>query len=375
MKSKKVDQLPILYIKCNGKIRYWKIWIEEDLNGKYYVCREYGIIGGKITKPERKLKASLSKARTEIEQLWRKKRESGFAEEKHKTKTKNMVIKPMGAHKLDDYGHKIVYPAYLQKKLDGFRCLSHITVDGDVIMQSKGMKDFVFLHHIKREISKITELSGGNIYLDGELYEFGLNLREISSSVMKKYATAEQEKNMEKISYYIFDIFDLNDKEMPFKERYKKLLNIFKKHSFKYLKIVDAVVVNDIDEINSLNVKYIYEGYEGVIVRNMDGIYKFNAKSYDVLRTKEFKKKKFEVTGAKAGTGTQSGAIIWSLKCLKSNETFSAIPVGTISKRREIYKKYMKNKDKYIGKMATVKYLEMTPNGCICRNPIVESID
>lgn len=372
----KLFEKPILYILSNNKKRFWEIWIEEDKKKDIYICRNYGIIGGKITIPEKKLIASLQKAITEVNFLWKKKKESGFQEEfefkNSNLKMKSNKIRPMGAHKLDEHYHKIKYPALVQKKLDGFRCLSHIN-NKTALMYSKGMKNFVFLHHIKNEILKIKELlNDENIYLDGELYEHGLKLHDISSLVMKKYATKDDEENMKKISYYIFDIFDVNHLNETFENRYKKLENIFKNYHFKYLKLVNCTTVSSYKEIEELNNQYLYSGFEGVIVRNKNGIYKLNSKSYDVLRTKEFKRTDFKIIGAKEGTGTQKGAIIWNLECLHNNKSFFAIPIGTIDERIKIYKKYQKTPQNYIGKYLPVKYLEINNEGCVSRNPIVE---
>jgi DNA ligase-1 len=265
----------------------------------------------------------------------------------------------MGAHKLDDHFHKIIYPACVQKKLDGFRCLVNNTT-----LYSKSMKPFIYLSHIKKELALLK--LNNNIYLDGELYEFGLGLHEISSLVHHEG---------HEISYYIFDMFDLKNMKMPFYLRYSYLESLFRNHKFKYLKLVQCVSVNNYNKILELNNKYLLEGYEGVIVRNMEGIYKLNSKSYDVLRTKEFKKGKFMIIGAKEGSGTQKGAIIWQLQCHKSGHSFFALPIGTINERIKIYKKYFLNPSLYIGKYATVKYLELTKDGCVSRNPIVEKID
>lgn len=369
-----IYNLPILYITSNNKKRFWQIWIEKEKDN-FYIIRKYGIIGGKITSPEKKHIKNLNKGITEVKALWLKKKESGFSENKNSTSIKSNFIKPMGAHKLDEHSHKIVYPVYVQKKLDGFRCLTHIK-DKKIIMYSKGMKPFVFLNHIKKEIEKIKELvSNSNIYLDGELYEKHLDLHQISSLVMKKYASSNDEEKMKDISYYIFDMFDLNKMDRTFEERYNILASIFKKHTFKYLKLVLCEEVKTLDEINKLNEKYLYEGYEGVIVRNKNGLYKLNSKSYDVLRTKEFKKKDFIIIGAKEGTGAQKGAIVWNLQCLNNkNKSFWAIPIGTISNRIVIYNKYVLNPKLYIGKLARVKFLEITNDGCVSRNPIVENI-
>jgi ATP-dependent DNA ligase len=373
-----INKLPKLYIITNNKKRFWEIWIEEDKEDKYYIVRNYGIIGGKITIPEKKEIKTLSKGITEIKALWRKKIESGFHEIEKESKMKSNTIKPMSAHKLNDYSHKIIYPACVQKKLDGFRCLSnisHISHKNNIIMYSKGMKPFVFLKHIKNELKKIKELFNSDIYLDGELYENGIKLHEISSLVMKKYADSKQEKEMEKISYYIFDMFDINNLSLTFQERYTILNKIFKKYTFKYIKLVSCHMVYNLDEINILNNEYILNGFEGVIVRNMDGLYKLNSKSYDVLRTKEFKKKEFIILGARQGTGTQKGAILWNLQCIYNKKSsFWAIPIGTIKNRIELYKKYIKNPSDYIGKKALVKYIDISNDGCIIRNPIIERI-
>jgi ATP-dependent DNA ligase len=365
---KNTNDLHVLYIKSGSKKRFWKIWIEQIKNS-IYIKRKYGIIGGKITIPDPKEFKTYNKAKTALHSLWRKKKESGFSESNNPN-NKSLTIKPMGAHKLDDHYNKIIYPACVQTKLDGFRCLANKNE-----LYSKGMKKFVFLHHIKKEIAKIKELNM-NIYLDGELYEHDLKLHDISSLVMKKYASQEDENKMKKISYYIFDMFDLSSIHIdPFSVRYEKLSNIFSKYKFKYLKLIKCTLVHSYDEIKNINDKYIYDGYEGVIVRNLNGLYKLNSKSYDVLRTKEFKRKLFTIVSAKEGSGTQKGAIIWQLKCLNSSKTFWGIPIGTIQDRIKKYKTYISDPSLYNGKKAMVKYLDLdNKDGCVSRNPIVEYI-
>ena len=366
MSYKKIYELPKLFsLNEDGKERFWHIWIQEKGKGngefsRFVIHRQYGIIGGKITEPEPKIMNDLKKTITAVNALWRKKKELGFYEYGQQNPLKkNEVIRPMGAHKLDDHYHKIIYPACVQKKLDGFRCLANNTT-----LYSKSMKPFIYLIHIKKELALLK--LNTNIYLDGELYEYGLGLHEISSLV--------HHEGLE-ISYYIFDMFDLKKMKLPFYMRYAYLESLFRNQKFKYLKLVHCVSVNNYNKVLDLNNKYLLEGYEGVIVRNRNGLYKLNSKSYDVLRTKEFKKGKFMIIGAKEGSGTQSGAIIWQLKCQKSGHSFFAIPVGSVNERIKIYKEYILKPSLYIGKYARVKYLELTNDGCVSRNPIVEKID
>lgn len=376
-------ELPTLYLNTsNGKKRYWKIWIEK--NESVYILREYGIIGGKITYQKPKLIkhsgtiSSFEKAKTEIMAQWRKKKELGFSEETNNKLhiKKSNVIRPMGAHKLNDHYLKIKYPAYVQTKLDGFRCLSHIQ-NNKAILFSKSMKQFVFLNHIKKEIEEIKSmLSNSNIYLDGELYSHSLDLHQISSLVMKKYANNEDIEKMKQIEYWIFDCFSIEHLSTEtFEIRYQKLEEIFKKYgkNWKYLKIVPCVTVSNYQEILNLDTQFLLDGYEGVIVRNKNGIYRLNYKSYDVLRTKEFKKGLFTIHSAKEGS---YGGIIWNIECQKnSNKNFWAIQQGTFQERVDLYNDFKKNQLKYKGKKVQIKYLGIDKNnGCVMRNPIVEKI-
>ncbi len=376
-------EYPILYLDTNNqKKRFWKIWIEikKTPNNNYFLCREYGIIGGKITIPNPIELDDEKKIITKANALFKKKKESGFYEEGDKKnnieiKTKQSIIKPMGAHKLDDHYQKLKYPVCVQKKLDGYRCLSHYNMkEKKIELLSKNMKPFLHLPHIKDELNKIKELYSGNLYLDGELYEKGLQLHNIGSMVRKQYVNKENIERMKQVSYYVFDCFQIDKMDLTFKERFEYLKkNIFNKYSFKYIKLVDCMTLNNYEEVLKENEKYLMEGFEGVIVRNLNGLYQWNKKSYDVLRTKEFKKGIFEIVGAKEGQGAQKGSVVWQCKCLKNNnKTFWVIPIGTIEERRKQWKEYEKNSKKYIGRKVKVKYLDIDKEGCVTRNPILE---
>ena len=107
---------------------------------------------------------------------------------------------------------------------------------------------------------------------------------------------------------------------------------------------------------------------KGIIIRNYDGVYKLNGKSYDVLRSKEFKTEYFKIVDAKKGLGSQENSVIWILQCMiNTKKTFNAIPYGSI-KEREFW---LKNYKKYLNKMVKVKYITKDNNGCVVRNPIV----
>lgn len=369
-----IKNYPTLFSSKNNKKRFWHIQIFKKSND-IFIIKSYGLIGGKVTKTNPKkidnssMKNKLSLAITQANFLWKKKKESGFYEENNNIKTNiNKFISPMKAHKLEDHYKKIIYPCLVQKKLDGFRCLANVK-NNQIELYSKTMKKFYFLDHIKNELDKINCLNK-NIYLDGELYNKKLSLSEISSIITIKKINKFNNKKSNKIYFFIFDMFDLKNMKLTFIERFNFLKNIFKNNKFKYLKLVKIVNANNFTKINKLNEKYIQDGYEGIIVRNMNGLYKLNSRSFDVLRTKEFKKDYFEIVGAKSGTGTQQNAIIWICKCKNSNKTFSVIPIGTINNRIKTYNHYLQNKKKYLNKKALIKYLDFNRKECIIRNPI-----
>ena len=76
------------------------------------------------------------------------------------------TIKPMLAHKYNP--DKAYYPAYIQPKLDGVRCV--FTKDG---AYSRTGKEFKNVDHIKKDL-KVVFNRYPNLILDGELYNHGL---------------------------------------------------------------------------------------------------------------------------------------------------------------------------------------------------------
>jgi ATP-dependent DNA ligase len=289
-------EFPILKIYTKDqKVRFWKIRVKK-VEDRYLLEREYGIENGKLTKPNPLLFEDEKKAMTKAKMLFRKKMEEGFREEKHENlkvhHTKQSVIRPMGAHKLDEFSHKLKYPVFVQKKLDGYRCLANWDFKTkSILLHSRTMKLYSHLDHIREELKELME--GEEFYLDGELYNHEMGIHEIGSFVRKKYVEKENIEKMKEIEYCIFDMFDPKKMEMTFKERYQFLEKIFAKKKFKYLKLLSIVKCSDFTCIEKENEKYLSEGYEGVIVRNVAGFYQWNKKSYDVLRTKEFKREKF----------------------------------------------------------------------------------
>ena len=85
-------------------------------------------------------------------------------------------IKPMLAHKYNP--DKADYPAYIQPKLDGVRCIIQCEYDNVVSANviraySRTGKEFMNVKHIKESLRGVF-LENPNLILDGELYNHGL---------------------------------------------------------------------------------------------------------------------------------------------------------------------------------------------------------
>ena len=101
-----------------------------------------------------------------------------------------------------------------------------------------------------------------------------------------------------------------------------------------------------------------------------DGPYE-NKRSKHLLKRKEFKDSEFKILDIVEGVGNKSGmAGHMVFKNHKDIEFHSNIK-GT----REYLKELLTNKNKLIGKSATVKYFNLTPGDEIPRFPYVTNID
>ena len=110
-------------------------------------------------------------------------------------------IKAMLAHKYNE--DKADYPAYIQPKLDGVRCL--FTKDGAF---SRAGNQFMNVEHIEYDLKPVFNRYP-NLILDGELYNHGLkdDFNKIISLVKKKKPTNDERNEAEQlVQYHMYDI-------------------------------------------------------------------------------------------------------------------------------------------------------------------------
>jgi DNA ligase-1 len=202
--------------------------------------------------------------------------------------------------------------------------------------------------------------------LDGELYadKFANDFNAICSLVKKTKPTPEDlTESAKNIQYWVYDWIV----QKTFSDRNADITTYLTNNNV--VRRVPTHLVDTITHLNELYEKYVDEGYEGQMVRT-DGPYE-NKRSKYLLKRKEFQDSEFKILDIVEGVGNKSGmAGNMVFKNHKGIEFHSNIK-GT----RLYLKELLKNKNKLIGKTATVKYFNLTPEDEIPRFPYVINID
>ena len=235
---------------------------------------------------------------------------------------------PMLAHTYEIGKTKLTFPVYVQPKLDGVRCVC--LKDS---FKSRNGKDF------KPFISP----SVFDFSVDGELYLHGETFNTIVSEVKKPRSTL--------IKYYVYDLVIPN---MPFSKRSEILSRLELPHDWV---LVPTFIVNSQAELDEYYIYCIAQGYEGMMIR-LDGFYE-HKRSKNLLKMKTFQDAEFEILDIVEGNGKRSGTAGYIKTVNKAGKPFQSNIKGNYTYLTEL----LINKHRYIGKKATIKFFEYTPDG------------
>ncbi len=370
---------PTLYGEATtGKAKQWSIRVFERASASGSSCgvieTTFGYVDGKLQTNEKVISEGknigkknettpLQQAVNEARSAWTKKKESGYspaddaaAEDVDGDSSTvsggrgkgvdDDVPSPMLAHDYNKRGKSIKFPCFVQRKYDGTRCVG---------MPSKGLfsrnrKSYPHLEHIVDELNKLPE----TFVLDGELYSDELTFQEIVGLVKRETLKKGDDEKQKKIKFHVYDM--IRD-DMPYDLRRANLAQMFRQYKFKYITPVVTELCESEDKMKEMHSNYVAEGYEGIMLRNKNGLYK-QSRSADLQKYKEFFDAEYEIVGYEEGKGLEESCVIWTCKT-SDGKTFSCRPRGTREERTELYL----NGDDYIGKMLTVRYQENTTDG------------
>ena len=261
----------------------------------------------------------------------------------------------------------IVFPCYVQPKLDGLRCVIYRDpVTGEIRRQSRTGTYFDTMAHIAESLAPLFAKYPAAV-LDGELYTTEMPFEELAGLIKRKILDAADQEKLRSIEYHIYDVID----ETPtatYEERYNTIKRMFASiasstlsnpHELPaYIRLVHTVEAKTPADFMLNFSKFIGEGYEGIMLRNKKGKYRCNYRSHDLQKYKEFLEEEYPIVGFTQGDGRDKGTVIWTCTT-KEGKEFAVRPRGTIEARKLLYK----NGTKYIGKMLTVIYQELTEEG------------
>jgi len=292
-------------------------------------------------------------------------------------------------------GYKIPFPAFDQRKYDGIRCIAYLDANKNVILESRkgvrftqftniefGLKLF-FEEAVKVFINNHNNNENDNLklikrfYFDGELYSNSIPFETINGCVrLTKNITNEDRININKIQYHIYDCFNGESPYTVFKERTTVLKNIFEgvrnedntRQILNIIREVETEEVFNIEEIKLKHALYVENGFEGIMIRDPNGVYEPNKRSKYLQKYKEFMEEEFEIIGFHDGEGVDRELVIWD--CItKEGKTFSVRPRTTFEERRRLFKEA----STYLGKYLTVIFQEYSPD-MIPRFPVGKDI-
>jgi len=349
-----------------GKVQEWTI----EVVGNKYRTISGQTDGKKVTnewtycygKNEGKANATTDKeqALKEAEAKRKLKLEKDYHETIKGIKTKRH-FEPMLAAKWEDYKDKIEYPIFSQPKLDGIRCI--VTKDG---MFSRNGKAIISAPHIRESLDKFFT-HNPDLILDGELYadKFANDFNAIVSLVKKTKPTADNLKQSAKnIEYHIYDIPSVNE---TFNGRLEALNELYQ-YFPKCVKLVETYIADNVGEVMELYGEYVDKGFEGQMLR-LNGKYE-NKRSKFLLKHKSFVDEEYTIVDICEGEGNRTGTAGYFVFQTEDGKPFKSNVKGTWEETAEM----LKNRKKLIGKSATVKYFNLTPDG-IPRFPYVININ
>lgn len=308
-------------------------------------------------------------------------------------------------NKANNWRH-VQYPCYIQPKFNGthFVVVHHpelpehfittgtekVTVKGKSTVKklgfkwngdwySRGMKDVASQDHIIAELAPSLEKRPG-LHVTGELYIHGSHLQDIAGAARRVKDDTSKRGVAPKQEFHIFDVFYINEPEMPFEERLAIIDEMCDEMAHneppaQWCSKVQEYICDDKEQLMVLYQSFLDEKMEGGVIRNKDSPYEVGVdkakRSYQTLKIKPREDEEFEIVDFTDGDkGKDKGALKWVCKTIDDDEKtleFNVTPNWTYEVRYAAFKKLTANKkwfnEKIKGQMATISFSEKSKDG------------
>ena len=206
---------------------------------------------------------------------------------------------------------KIKFPAYVQLKMDGMR-FNAIVKDGKCEFRSRNGKEINLLGNLEYEFIKLA--NGQNLVFDGELLvmEDGkIANRQTGNGILNKANKGTISEAEAKLVHAT--VWDL----IPYNDFIKGKSNTFYMTRFALLSdmslpnkihLVESQLVSNLDKARELFNAYLAQGQEGIILKDLDGIWE----SKRVKSQVKFKSEldcDLKIVGVEEGEGKYAGML------------------------------------------------------------------
>ncbi|MCP4267852.1 MAG: hypothetical protein GY777_20165 [Candidatus Brocadiaceae bacterium] len=272
-------------------------------------------------------------------------------------------IKAMLAHKYNE--DKADYPAFIQPKLDGVRCL--FSTKGAF---SRTGNQFMNVMHIEKALEPFFA-KYPNAVVDGELYNHGLkdDFEKIISLVRKKKPTVQDIVEASQLTqYHVYDIAS-----MEFATYTDRNLFILAEPCFKNkycIQITPTRLATDFDHAQQWHEKNLKAGYEGSIYRTPSGKYK-GTRSWDLMKFKDFHDAEATIINYEVGKGKRKGTLGKFIMEDEDGNVFGCPPGKGYDYKGMA--DLLENIHDYIGQVATFTYFQRTQAGSY-RHPLFKCL-
>lgn len=373
-----MNHLKLYKRRQDGKINVW--WAEvEDCQYRTHA----GILDGAIvtsawtTCSAKRGTTPQSQAASEVVSMYKLKQDRGYSSTVDGVDDAAAAwFRPMLAEKFPervrlvqshlDAGRRV----YIQPKLDGMRCIAQYTGlwsrKGKPVKSAPHIYEAIFGAHMKDPHGHMALRS----IFDGELYanKFAKDFNAIISLARKTVPNEHDlAESAEYLQYHVYDLPSPHFAEQRFIRRYTQLKKFVEAINHPAVKLVKTYRVKSFEEIDTLTHSFLKKGYEGSIIR-LDEPY-VNRRTTSLLKYKNFQEEEFCIQGVEEGNGNRSGMVGCLHLVTQMGKEFRAAVMGTNAYRIDM----LARANELIGKLATVRYQNITPAG-VPRMPVVKAI-
>lgn len=277
----------------------------------------------------------------------------------------------------EEVRENVTWPALVEAKYDGERTIAFVTEKG-VVYRSRSGKEASHCDGLfDADLAKIHEIIG-DFVADGERY--ASDFTETMNA--KKSGNSEAKDNLR---FFVFNIMRMTEEEwaiasemtlnkhkpaaiskaltyplMKMGEMRDYTAEVISAADCEKVSLSKGIIANTADEAQEYYRSMLKEGFEGLIIKNLDSVYAWK-RNKDWIKWKPFFDFDGQIIGFYAGRegtrleNTLGGIIVEGIEMGKPVE----VSVGSgfeDSERDEIWK----NQDKYLGRIVELKYQEMT---------------